>query len=408
MTGSERAAPSYRVDERQRMIPVDPAGLAERVAAARPVDFVGHRQIGIESMLLGRYDDALDHLDRALELVDTDSRRITVWINLGDVYRYRGEFPTATWLYRRAVDVARARAPEVLSFAAQHLGRALAEQGDLEGARAALGEALRLRTAEGDAELIESTRVALETLDQSPIPLPPSIAALVGDAPIRSDGHEGMSGEVVSVGAYWMKRGPRAVAEYDRLRWLECRGVRVPEIAGFDADVLLLADAGAPSTAAGLDVVSGPSVGAVLGALLRRLHALPVADCPFDARLDTVLPRARRQVLEGLVDVEDFDVENMGRTPEDVLRDLLEQRPDESDLVVTHGDFTPANVLEGGIVLDVGALGVADRHRDLALAERDLREAGGSGAVEAFFEAYGPIAPDHRRLAYYRLLDELF
>lgn len=46
----------------------------------------------------------------------------------------------------------------------------------------------------------------------------------------------------------------------------------------------------------------------------------------------------------------------------------------DEDLVVAHGDFTPMNVLEGGILIDVGALGVADRYRDLALAARDLRE----------------------------------
>ncbi|WP_280341185.1 efflux RND transporter permease subunit, partial [Nocardia abscessus] len=44
---------------------------AARVAQARPDDFAGYRQTGIELMLLGRYDEALDHLDRALELVDT-------------------------------------------------------------------------------------------------------------------------------------------------------------------------------------------------------------------------------------------------------------------------------------------------------------------------------------------------
>ncbi|MBH0775180.1 tetratricopeptide repeat protein [Nocardia sp. NEAU-351] len=391
------------------MIPVDPEVLAARFAAARPEDFVGHRQTGIDAMLLGRYEDALDHLDRALELADTDGRRLTVWINLGDVYQYRGEFATATLLYRRAVDAARAVAPDALSFAVQHLGKALAEQGDPDAARETLGEALRLRVAEGDPELIESTRTALETIEQSPIPLPPAVTALLGAAPVCSDRHEGMSGGVVSVGgAYWMKRGPGAAAEYDRLRWLAEHGVRVPEIAVFEGDVLVLVDAGARSLATVAD--DGVSVGAALGAAARRLHDLPIARCPFDGGLDASLARARRRVLEGLVDTADFDEENAGRAPEEMLRRLLDTRPEESDFVVTHGDLTPANVLEGGIVLDVGGLGVADRYRDLALAERDLRGGGGGGerAVAAFFEAYGPIDPDHERSAYYRLLDELF
>jgi len=438
MTADPRA---YAFDERQRMIPADPEALAARVAAAAPGDFADYRRTGIELMLLGRYEEALDHLDRALETVDTETRAITVWINLADVYRYRGDAVTAIALYRRAVDAARDRAPEVLSTAAQHLGKALAEQGDTEAARALLREALRLRVAEGDPESIESARIAWETVENARIPLPPMIAALFGANPEFSDDHEGMSGGVVRVnGAFWMKRGPGAVAEYARLNWLREHGIRVPDIAVFESDVLVLADAGVRSLAAGSarcadgdagggggdavelsgagravpDAVAesvsrrAESVGAALGALLRELHALPTAGCPFDSGLDATLALARRNVLEGLVDSGDFDDDHAGSTPEELLRRLVAERPDESDLVVTHGDFTPANVLEGGILIDVDRLGVADRYRDLALAERDLREDSGAAAVEAFFDAYGLADPDRRRSDYYRLVDELF
>ncbi|MEU8901735.1 phosphotransferase [Nocardia sp. NPDC048505] len=409
----------YRFDERQRMIPVDPEGLAARVAAAEPADFAGFRQTGIELMLLGRFEAALDHLDRALELAAVDAadglrsttqRRVSVWINLADVYRYQGEVATAEVLYRRAMDAARECAPEseLLSFAVQHLGKALAEQGRLAEARALLTEAQHRRIAEGDPELIESTRVALETLEQLPIALPAAVRALVGETPVFSDEHEGQSGGVAFVnGRYWMKRGPRAVAEHARLEWLRGKGIRLPDVAAFDADVLLLADAGAPSLAA-LGDTRTPSVGALMGSVLRRLHSVPIDECPFDGRLDSTLAHARRMVVEGLVDAEDFDDDNRGRTPESVLAQLREQRPAETDLVVAHGDFTSANVLEGGILLDVGALGVADRYRDLALAVRDLGEHHSAGEVAAFFAAYGLTDPDQRRLDYYRLLDELF
>ncbi|MGN2637009.1 phosphotransferase [Nocardia takedensis] len=405
--GSEDSPPpeSYRFDERRRMIPLDPESLAARVAAAAPDDVAGHRRTGVECMLLGRYDEALDHLDRALELVDTEARRITLWIDLADVYRYRGDGRTAILLHDRAVAAARAVAPETLSFALAHLGRALGEQGESERARTVLGEALRLRVAEGDPESIEATRVTLLTLARLPIPWPPMVAALLGDAPIRADGHEGRGGGVLRVGdRYWLKRGPHAVAEYERLRWLGDRAVPVPEIAVFESDVLVLADAGAPSTAH----APTPETGALLGEVLRRLHDLPVAECPFDGGLDVTLARARRQVVEGLVDAADFDADNLGRTPRDLLEHLYAARPAEADPVVCHGDFTPANVLTSGIVLDVGALGVADRYRDLALADRDLRATAGPAAVAAFFAAYGEPEPDPERLAYYRVLDELF
>ncbi|MFD8245267.1 APH(3') family aminoglycoside O-phosphotransferase [Nocardia sp. NPDC059691] len=405
----ERDEPLYRFDERQRMIPHDPERLAVRVAQARPDDFASYRQTGIELMLLGRYDEALDHLDRALELVDTERRRITVWINLGDVYRYRGDAGTAETLYRRAVEHARVAAPEVLSFAVQHLGKALAERNHLAEARELLAEAMRLRVAEGDPEEIEATRTALDTLGELPIPLPPPVAALFGEVPSWSYEHEGMSGGVVRVdGAYWLKRGPKAVAEYRRLTWLRERGIAVPEVTAFEDDVLVLADVGAPSLSAGSGGAHAASTGAVLGALLRRLHSIPVAECPFDGRLDVVLARARRNVVEGLVDADDFDDDNAGSTAAEILERLLAQRPEREDLVVAHGDFTPPNVLANGVLLDVGGLGVADRYRDLALAVRDLRADFGEAEVTAFFAAYGLAEPDERRLTYYRLLDELF
>ncbi|CAM4460954.1 phosphotransferase [Nocardia ninae] len=406
----EQEEPLYRFDERERMIPVDPERLAARLAKAQPTDFTGFRQTGIEAMLLGRYDQALDLLDRALELVDTEERRITVWINLGDVYRYHGDAGTAETLYRRAVDHARVAAPEVLSFAVQHLGKALAEQGQLTEAHALLREAFDLRTAEGDPELIESTRVALERLPALPIPLPPKVAALLGADATWSVEHEGQSGGVAFVNdTYWVKRGPKAVAEHERLNWLHDRGIRLPKTVVFDGDVLVLADAGAASLAARDDGGAGESsVGAVMGTLLRRLHDISIDECPFDGRLDAVLAQARRHVIEGLVDLDNFDDENAGLAADDILARLLDERPEQEDLVVAHGDFTPPNVLEGAILLDVGALGVADRYRDLALAVRDLRDDFGDPEVTAFFAAYGLGEPDQSRLEYYRLLDELF
>lgn len=231
--------------------------------------------------------------------------------------------------------------------------------------------------------------------------LPPLVAALLGAAPRWSAEHEGKSGGVVFVNdAYWVKRGPRAIAERARLRWLADRGIPVPEVVLFEADVLVLADAGVRSMAA------HESPGSVLGAVLRRLHRLPIADCPFDERLDVLLARAAELVAAGAVDTEDFDPH--GLTAEQILHILRTERPEETDLVVAHGDYTPSNVLDGGILIDVGGLGVADRYRDLALAVRDLRDDYGDHEVAAFFAAYGLATPDQRRLDYYRLLDELF
>ncbi len=63
-------------------------------------------------------------------------------------------------------------------------------------------------------------------------------------------------------------------------------------------------------------------------------------------------------------------------------------------------------------MIDVGRLGVADRHLDLALATRSasdtsLNPAWGPGAAETLLAAYGRPT-DPWRLDFYRLLDEFF
>ncbi|MFD4443335.1 phosphotransferase [Nocardia sp. NPDC058519] len=395
----------YRFDERLRMIPVDPETLAVRVALADPNDFPGLRRLGIALMLLGRYDEALDRLDQALELADTEQRRVTVWINLADVYRYQGEPGHAEILYRRALHASRVLDdPDLVSFATHHLGKSLAEQHRPQEARRLLNEAMRLRVADGDSELIESTRAALDHLDELALPLPPVIEELLGPVPEWSDEHEGCDGNLVRSGMYWINRGPRAVAEHARLSWLRDNGIAVPEVVAFAEDVLVLADAGG-SLAGQADPAE---VGAQMGRALRSLHDLPVADCPFAGGLDVTLARAHRHVVEGFVDTADFDDDHRDLSPAAILARLRERRPATEDLVVTHGDFTPGNVLTGGLLIDVAALGPGDRYHDLALAERDLAGDFGAAAVAAFYTAYGLTEPDRAKLDYYRLLDELF
>ncbi|TLG16433.1 tetratricopeptide repeat protein [Nocardia cyriacigeorgica] len=147
------------------MVAVDPGALAEHVRTARPTDCRGLRRLGLELMLLGDFDAALDQLDRALELAESERDTIAVWITVGDVHRYRGDGATGESFYRTAVAAARSAESVLLSFALQHLGKGLAEQGRVSEARAVLEEALALRLRGGDPELIESTRLALAKVE---------------------------------------------------------------------------------------------------------------------------------------------------------------------------------------------------------------------------------------------------
>ncbi|WP_169578023.1 APH(3') family aminoglycoside O-phosphotransferase [Rudanella lutea] len=150
-----------------------------------------------------------------------------------------------------------------------------------------------------------------------------------------------------------------------------------------------------------------------LGQSMRALHAIDPASCPFDASTQTKLREVAVRVKHGLVDVEEFDDENIGLLPEEILHRLHTQKPfAQDDRVVTHGDFCPDNLLLdnwalGGFI-DLGRLGVGDRYADLALCERSLRDLFDTDRYSAhFFAAYGLRTVDPDKLRYFRLLDEL-
>lgn len=183
-------------DEGLRMVPVDRGQWTDAVAGTREelraiaegTDDAKARVLarwtGIGLMTLGDHDDALVFLHRALDLAAASGNTravIATELNLGDAYRYAGEVKRAEVLYRRALAGARGQHPELVDFALQHLGKHLMEQGSLTTARAHLQEALRLRTAKGDAGLIESTQAALDRVDLL-------ISHASADAPASADG----------------------------------------------------------------------------------------------------------------------------------------------------------------------------------------------------------------------------
>ncbi|MGW4405425.1 tetratricopeptide repeat protein [Nonomuraea sp. NPDC004702] len=155
-------------DERQRMVPRDRGLLTALVDAARAQDPADHstlRAIGIGLLVLGEYGDAIGCLRRALDLADTTGRRIAASLNLADAHRYAGDAATSETLCRATLALARKEAPEMVCFPLQHLGKTLADLGREQEAREVLLEALALRTAEGDPELIAGTQAALRSLD---------------------------------------------------------------------------------------------------------------------------------------------------------------------------------------------------------------------------------------------------
>ncbi len=202
--------------------------------------------------------------------------------------------------------------------------------------------------------------------------------------------------------------------ELDRTAWLDHQGIRVPRIARtYEGTqfVALLTEALSGTPAEDRD---GPAdlVMHAIGRAFAELHALPVADCPFDESIEVRLRLAAEQIAHGCVDSAEFDARNAGLTPVQLLNRLEAQLPLTEDLVVAHGDATLSNVLvdpQGKIgFLDCGHAGRADRYVDLAVLTMEIADVFGHEFVEIFLRAYGGAEWDNAKAAFFRDLYELF
>ncbi|WP_294196680.1 APH(3')-I family aminoglycoside O-phosphotransferase [uncultured Sphingomonas sp.] len=206
------------------------------------------------------------------------------------------------------------------------------------------------------------------------------------------------------------------VDEMVRLRWL-ARYIPVPSVAGFvatpeEAWLLMTAMPGLTAyqllearPAARIAIVDA------LAAFLRRLHAIPAAECPFNSDHAYRLSQARQRIDAGAVDEDDFGEEHEGWTAEQVWDAIQRLLPLPSDPVVTHGDFSLDNILmcDGDVVccIDAGRVGIADRQQDLAILWSCLGEFD-AALQERLIVQYGVPAADERKRRFHLLLDELF
>lgn len=178
-------------------------------------------------------------------------------------------------------------------------------------------------------------------------------------------------------------------AETARLKWAR-EYVSVPEVLGCgeSADSSWLWTRALPGTSA-VDPRwrDQPAMAAhAIGVGLRLLHdRLPVETCPFSWSVP--------DRLAGL---------------EALRPDLLEGAPSVDTLVVCHGDPCVPNTLladDGSYAgtVDLGALGIADRWADLAVATYSLSWNFPGSWEDQLLQAYG-VDRDEQRLCYYRKL----
>lgn len=194
------------------------------------------------------------------------------------------------------------------------------------------------------------------------------------------------------------KTGGDLDGERARIEWLASTSVPCPRVLDWDGETLVMsALPGVPASAltpAGLER-AWPSIVATL----TTIHALQ--DCPYERRLATMFALAEEVVAAGLVDPA-FLSDEQRRVPPprllDGLREELDVRlaQEDADLAVCHGDPCLPNFMVDGDacsgVIDLGRLGVADRHADLALLSAN------SGR---------PLEGDPERLRFYLELDPL-
>jgi aminoglycoside phosphotransferase len=207
------------------------------------------------------------------------------------------------------------------------------------------------------------------------------------------------------------------LAERDRLEWLRGK-LPVPAVEAFAVagkqTLLLLSEVPGTMACDAAFADELPTLVRLLADGLRQLHAIDIAACPFDMRLDAQIARAEARMRAGLVDESDFDEIRQGMRAAALFEQLQRDRPASEDLVFTHGDYCLPNVMidrarrrVSGFI-DLGRAGAADRYQDLALAARSLAHNFGPGHEPLLWESYGLRDVDHAKIAYYQLLDEFF
>ncbi|TDE90848.1 aminoglycoside 3'-phosphotransferase [Occultella glacieicola] len=234
------------------------------------------------------------------------------------------------------------------------------------------------------------------SIPSEPVAEPRPVRRLAGDARLTPVWRNGLGGVTFRTddGRY-LKYGPKNAetsmeAEAARLVWAASY-TAVPRVIAEGGDAthewLMTAALEGESAVAARWIADPASAVRAVGAGLRALHeALPVDGCPFDWGVPARLANAAARGI---------------RVPDPLREPPAVDRP-----VVCHGDACCPNTLlddRGSWVghVDLGAMGVADRWADIAVASMSTEWNYGPGWEDALIEAYG-LAPDRARLEYYR------
>lgn len=115
-----------------------------------------------------KLEEALCLLDASMESARAkgfDRLVVASGIRRATVMQYLGEHEAALMAFEQALTLIRERRIlKYRDFALQHMGKCLAELGDIERAQVCFQQALRLRRRRTDPDLVESTERAIDAL----------------------------------------------------------------------------------------------------------------------------------------------------------------------------------------------------------------------------------------------------
>ncbi|WP_191986076.1 APH(3'') family aminoglycoside O-phosphotransferase [Mycobacteroides salmoniphilum] len=213
--------------------------------------------------------------------------------------------------------------------------------------------------------------------------------------------------------------------ERDRIEWLNAQHIPAPTVVewatGPRGPVLVTSAVdGVPADQ--LNAEDLDRAWPAIAGVVRRLHAIPTANCPFRRDLATTMALARDVVARDAVNTDFLPDRDREVPAAALLGRVIAQLPERlaqepGALVVCHGDLCLPNIIivpgEFSVAgfIDLGRLGLADRHADLALLFANSRETWpedthADTAHARFLESYGRPA-DSERLEFYLQLDPL-
>ncbi len=197
--------------------------------------------------------------------------------------------------------------------------------------------------------------------------------------------------------------------------WLSGK-VPVPSVLFYQQtdrhELLCMSELEGQTLAANICKYSKDEISKLFARSLKQLHSVQIDRNALVRPVDQIIEQIKWRIANNLIEPETFEEENLTRSPEELFEKLMEYKPDNLELVFTHGDYCFDNLIvnKGQLTgfIDIGRGGVADKYQDIALALRSIKHDLGEEWINKFIDEYGLTYIDNKRLSFFTLLDEFY